>query len=180
VIAKAIPLIKRIVSILLAIASLYVLIFLDDYLSIAVLIILIIYFHKEIVIMLKYHGAEHKCINMYEAIDDLSDLTVEFASTFPRTHMRCGTNIISLLIPLSILYYFAAERLFALITTGNALYFLGSILLLGICIELFRLFQKPLMQWIFKPGIYLQRFVTTREPDNGQLEVAIKALEAVL
>jgi uncharacterized protein YqhQ len=172
--------IKRIISIILLVMSLYVFIFLDDYLTIAMLIVLFIYFHKQITIMLQYHGAEHKCINMYESIDDLADATVELASAFPRTHMRCGTNIIFLLIPSSIIYYFAAEKLFELLTAGNTLYSLGSVLLLGTCIELFRLFQKPLMRWILKPGILLQKYVTTREPDKGQLEVAIKALEAVL
>ena len=50
----------------------------------------------------------------------------------------------------------------------------------SIGIELFRFFQKPVMQWMLKPGIILQQFVTTREPERNHLEVAIKALEAVL
>ena len=140
----------------------------------------IIYFYKEIVEVLEYHGAEHKCINMYENANDLSALTVESARRFSRTHTRCGTNIIFFLIPLSVLYYFVAGQSFAMMVAGNVYDFSGSILLLGISIELCRLFQKPLIKWMLKPGIFLQRFVTTREPDGSQLEVAVKALGAVL
>lgn len=171
---------KMIISVLLLITGLIVLIFSDSYPAIAALIILIIYFYKKIVEVLKYHGAEHKCINMYENANDLSALNVESVRKFSRTHTRCGTNIIFFLIPLSVLYYFVVEQSFAMMAAGNVYDFFGSILLLGISIELFRLFQKPLMQWMLKPGIFLQRFVTTREPDNSQLEVAVKALEAVL
>ena len=65
---------------ILLITGLYVLIFLDDYLVIAALIILILYFHKDIVEILKYHGAEHKCINMYESTNDLSTIKMYLSS----------------------------------------------------------------------------------------------------
>ncbi len=172
--------IRRIISVVLILAGLYVFIFLDDLYSIAMLILLILYFHKKIALMLRYHGAEHKCINMYENVNDLSGMSVELAQSFPRTHGRCGTNIIFIMIPLSIIYYLVVEQGLALMTAGNAADFIGSVVLLGISIELFRLFQKPLMRWILKPGILLQKYVTTKEPDKSQLEVAIKALEAVM
>jgi uncharacterized protein YqhQ len=172
--------IKRIISIILLITGLCIFIFSDYYFTIAVLFIFIVYFNKEIVLMRKYHGAEHKCINMYENIGDISNATIEFAHTFSRTHIRCGTNIIILLIPLSMLYYFGAEQYLVLTTAGSVLDFLGGIILLGISIELFKLFQRQFMSRILKPGIWVQKYITTKEPDDSQLEVALNALKAVI
>lgn len=171
---------KRIATVVLFFAGIYVLLFLDDYLSLIFLIIAIVCFNRQIVVMLRYHGAEHKCINMYENISDMSDATIENARAFPRTHLRCGTNIIIILIPLSLIYYFVLERYMVSMIAGGALDLLGRLVLLGIGIEIFKLFQKPLTRWILKPGIWAQRFITTKEPDDNQLEVALMALKAVL
>lgn len=172
--------VKRVVSLIIFSAGMFVLVYSDSYPAIAALIVLIIYFRKGIAEILKYHGAEHKCINMYESANSPWDITIESARAFSRIHTRCGTNIIFLLIPASVIYYFAGEQAFALMASGSIYDFIGSLLLLGICIELFKLFQKPLMRFMLKPGMFLQRFVTTKEPEDAHLEVALKALEAVV
>ena len=171
---------KRIAQVVLFFAGIYVLLFLDDYISLIFLIIVLVCFNRQITLILRYHGAEHKCINMYESISDMKDATIENAHTFPRTHFRCGTNIILILIPLSLLYYYFLEPYIVSMTAGGALDLLGSLILFAISIEIFKLFQKPLIRWILKPGIWVQRVITTKEPDDNQLEVALMALKAVL
>lgn len=161
-------------------AGLFVFLFLDDYLSLIVLIIAFLLFNRQIILMLKYHGAEHKCINMYENMNEISEATMENARKYSRMHLRCGTNIILILIPLSLLYYFVLERYMGSIFNGGIVDLLGKLLLLGISIELFKFFQKPLARWMLKPGIWVQKFITTREPDDSQLEVALVALKTAL
>lgn len=172
---------KRVISVAVFVVGLSVLLISDSYPAVVSLVILIIFFHKGIVEILKYHGAEHKCINMYESEKEPSTFTVDTAQEFPRTHSRCGTNIIFVLVPLSIFYYIAAEQQFFLhLATGGVVDLICSILLLGVAVELFRIFQKSVLQFLLKPGMFLQRHLTTKEPENMHLEVAIKALEAVL
>ncbi len=172
---------KRVISIAVFLGGFSVLLISDSSPALMSLAVLILYFHKGIAEVLKYHGAEHKCINMYES--EIVHLTfdADTAQEFPRTHPRCGTNIIFVLVPLSILYYIASEEQFFLhLATGGLIDLLCSLLLLGIAVELFRIFQKSVLQFLLKPGMFLQRVLTTKEPDSRHLEVAIKALEAVL
>jgi len=125
-----------------------------------------------------YHGAEHKTINAYEAGEDLA---VEAVRAFPKAHTRCGTSFLLTLVVLSVL-------LFAPLDPPSLLWRLVSRLALlpvltGISYEFIRLTarfaDRPWMQWLIAPNLALQR-LTTREPDDDMLEVAITALKAVL
>ncbi len=126
----------------------------------------------------QYHGAEHKVINAYEAGEELSVDTVQRYSTF---HPRCGTSFLLIVMVVSIL-------MFALL--GEQVLWwriLSRILLLpvvaGVSYELLKLSAKyegsVLFKAIIAPGKALQG-LTTREPDDSQVEVAISALGAVL
>jgi uncharacterized protein YqhQ len=187
---------KKIISALFFLIGIYVFLFANDYYSLAFLGIVILHFNKKIALILRYHGAEHKCINMYEGMNEgfhecinenvydgthvINNLSVENAKPFSRIHFRCGTNIIVLLIPLSLFYYFFAEQYLLSMFAGDYLDFAANLVLIGISVELFRLFQKPIMRWMLKPGILLQRFITTKEPDDSEIEVALCALKAVI
>lgn len=123
-----------------------------------------------------YHGAEHKCIN---CIENGMDLTVENAQKSSRLHKRCGTSFLLLVMFVSIL-------LFMLISVKSAVLRLALRLVLipviaGISYELIRLAGRSdhfLINLISVPGLLLQK-ITTREPDDDMIEVAIASVEAV-
>ena len=125
-----------------------------------------------------YHGAEHKTINAYEAG---VPLTVNEVRPFSTAHTRCGTAFLLTLVVLTVLV-FAPFSLPSL-----ALRLLSRIALLpvitGLAYEFIRLSarfaDRRWMQVLSAPNLALQR-LTTREPDDGMLEVAIKALKAVI
>lgn len=125
----------------------------------------------------QYHGAEHKVINAYEAGDELSVQQVQRHST---SHPRCGTSFILIVLLISIL-------VFSLL--GHQVLWwriLSRVLLLpviaGISYELVKLSGKyanvPWCRCLIAPGLWLQK-LTTRQPDDGQVEVAITAFGAV-
>ncbi len=132
---------------------------------------------KDVKTLFQYHGAEHKTIACYEAKEQL---TVENARKFSRFHPRCGTSFIFIVLILSIVT-------FSLITGAWYYKLLGRILLLpviaGVGYELIKLSGKyrhnSIVKILVAPGLWLQR-ITTREPDEKQLKVGIKALESVL
>jgi len=126
-----------------------------------------------------YHGAEHKTINAYEAG---ADLTPESAARFPIEHPRCGTAFLLTLVVLSVVIHIITGR------PDNVLMLLASRILLifpiaGLAYEVIRFTAKHLdnrfIRWIIKPNLALQG-LTTRQPDETMLEVAIAALERVL
>jgi len=126
-----------------------------------------------------YHGAEHKTINAYEAG---ADLTPESAARFPIEHPRCGTAFLLTLVALSVLIHIVTGR------PDNVLLLLASRILLifpiaGLAYEVIRFTAKHMdnrfIRWLIKPNLALQG-LTTREPDESMLEVAITALERVL
>ena len=125
-----------------------------------------------------YHGAEHKTINAYEAG---ARLTVDGVRPYPTAHTRCGTAFLLTLVVLTILI-FAPFRHPSLIWR-----LLSRIALLpvitGIAYEFIRLTarlaDRPWMRVLTAPNLALQR-LTTRQPDDGMLEVAVAALKAVL
>lgn len=125
----------------------------------------------------QYHGAEHKTIFCYEAGDEL---TVENVKKQKRLHPRCGTSFLILVMIVSII-------LFSFISADNAiLRVLIRLLLLpvvaGISYELIKFAGRhsgPVVRVISAPGMWLQK-ITTNEPDDSQIEVAIEALKAVL
>lgn len=132
---------------------------------------------KEIKRMFRYHGAEHKTISCYEAGQPL---TVENVRTHTRFHPRCGTSFLVLVLLISIL-------LGSVLPWGNtALRMVYKILLLpvvmGVSYELIKLAGRHdnlFTRVISAPGLWLQR-LTTSEPDDSMIEVAIAAVNPVL
>lgn len=131
---------------------------------------------KDIQRVFQYHGAEHKTIFCYEA--DLP-LTVENVKKFPRLHPRCGTAFLLIVMLVSIF-------VFAFLGWPDLwLRILSRIILLplvaGLSYELIRFSARSKNSFVrlaTLPGLWLQ-YLTTREPDDSMIEVAIKSLEAV-
>jgi uncharacterized protein YqhQ len=126
----------------------------------------------------EYHGAEHKTIACYEADDELTPAN---AAGFSRLHPRCGTSFL-LIVMIVAIFVFAPIGLPAwywLLATRV----LGVPLIAGISFEIIKLAarhrDRPWVRAVMAPGLALQR-LTTREPDERQLAVAIAALRAVL
>lgn len=123
-----------------------------------------------------YHGAEHKCIN---CIENGLELNVKNVRTSSRLHKRCGTSFMLFVMLVSII-------LFMFIKSDNALTQLGMRLLLipvvaGISYEILKLAGRSnniILRIISAPGLLLQK-LTTKEPDDDMIEVAIAAIEAV-
>ena len=135
-------------------------------------------FLKDIRRVFEYHGAEHKTVFTWEKG---LDLNVANARIQPRQHPRCGTSFLMVVMLVSIL-------LFSVIKFDSLLFnFLVRIALIpvvaGISYEIIRLSAKKetgtFFKLITKPGVWLQN-VTTKEPDDSQLEVAITALKESL
>lgn len=124
-----------------------------------------------------YHGAEHKVIYCYE--NDL-ELTVENAKKFATLHPRCGTNFLFLVMATSIILFsfFGWPNIIARIIMR----ILCIPIVAGISYEIIKFLGKYdniLSKIVAYPGMMLQH-ITTNEPDDEQLEVAIKALKAVI
>ena len=123
-----------------------------------------------------YHGAEHKCIN---CIEHGLPLTVENVRKSSRQHKRCGTSFLFLVLAISIV-------LLLLIRVDSAVMrVVVRILLLpviaGISYEVLKLAGRSdniLISLISSPGLAIQK-LTTKEPDDDMIEVAIRAVEAV-
>jgi len=142
---------------------------------------------KEIGRILAYHGAEHKSIFTFELGEEL---TVESARKHGTRHPRCGTSFLLIVVILAILLFATADSIVELkighrptlpqrfLTHFSLLPLLG-----GISFELLKLSGRKrdsvVVRWLTAPGLWLQR-ITTREPDDGQLEVAIAALKGAL
>ena len=132
---------------------------------------------KEIRRMFQYHGAEHKTIACYEAGEEL---TVENIRRHSRFHPRCGTSFLVLVILISIL----VSSLLPWSSTGLriVLKLLTLPVVMGISYELIKLagrYDNILTRIISAPGLWIQR-LTTSEPDDSMIEVAIAAVKPVL
>lgn len=131
---------------------------------------------KDIQRVFQYHGAEHKTIFCYEA--DLP-LTVENVKKFPRLHPRCGTAFLLIVMVVSIF-------VFAFLGWPELwLRILSRIILLpvvaGISYEIIRFAgrsKNSLVRIAILPGLWLQ-YLTTREPDDSMIEVAIASIDAI-
>ena len=142
-----------------------------------VIYVLLISKMKDIQTVFQFHGAEHKCIHCYE--NDL-ELTPENCSTFLTLHPRCGTSFLMFVMVVSLL-------MFSLLGWPNLFWRIASRLLLlpviaGLSYELLRWAGRSdsaLVKILSLPGLGLQK-LTTMEPDERQLEVAIAAMKAVL
>lgn len=139
--------------------------------------ILLISMNKDIKRVFEYHGAEHKAIYCYE---NNLDLTVENARKFKTQHPRCGTNFLFIVMFTSII-------LFSFFGWPNPIIrivmrIVCVPIVAGISYEIIKLLGKYnniLTKTVAYPGMMLQK-LTTKEPDDKQLEVALKALHAVI
>jgi len=131
---------------------------------------------KDIQRVLAFHGAEHKVINAFDSGDDL---TVESVRKRTTIHPRCGTSFLLFVVLVgSVLFsFFGWPSVIQRVLTRLALLPLVA----GISYELLRLSgtsSSPIVKALRAPGMWFQR-LTTREPDDKQIEVAIEALKAV-
>ncbi len=133
---------------------------------------------KEIERVFMYHGAEHKSILALEAGEEL---TVANARRYSTRHPRCGTSFLLVVMVVSIL-------VFAMLGDGTLFYRIWSRIAVfpivaGLGYEFIRFsgrfYQKGWARFLIAPGLWLQK-LTTREPDDQQLEVALTALREVL
>jgi uncharacterized protein YqhQ len=140
--------------------------------------IILISLMKDIRRVFQYHGAEHKVVHTWEAAEEL---TVENARRKSTQHPRCGTSFLMFVMVVSIIVFsiFKFHAFWAI--------FLSRLVLLpvvsGLSYELIRLSaprcQKGFFRLIVLPGLALQR-ITTKEPSDDQLEVAVYSLKEAL
>lgn len=125
-----------------------------------------------------YHGAEHKVVHAYEAG---APLTPQSAGRFSTAHMRCGTAFIMVVLILSILVFSLMGRPALWLRIVERLAIIPLIAAISYEIIRFagRYEDSLVMKVLMAPGLLLQK-LTTRQPDESQVEVAIAALEAAL
>ncbi|MBN1179912.1 MAG: DUF1385 domain-containing protein [Anaerolineae bacterium] len=125
-----------------------------------------------------YHGAEHKTINAYE---DGAPLVVEAVRPYTTAHPRCGTAFLLNVAVISLLVLAPLGRPSLLIRVLSRIALVP--LIAGLSYEVIRFSARhgnsPWLRWLIRPSLALQR-LTTREPDDGMVEVAIEALKVVL
>lgn len=127
--------------------------------------------------LIQFHGAEHKAIFCYEAGGPLDPVS---ARLYPTRHPRCGTSLILIVMAISIFIF----SLFAWPDLRVRLLIRLALLpgIAGLSYEIIRLTihgRIPLINVLAAPGLWLQK-MTTGEPDEKQLNVALCALKAVL
>jgi uncharacterized protein YqhQ len=134
---------------------------------------------KDIRRIFEYHGAEHKTIYAYE---NGEELTVENARKYSTLHPRCGTSFLLMVMVISILVFSLVK--------GSAPFWMKLAsrivlvpLIAGLSFELLKFTARkvdvPIVRVLITPGLWLQK-LTTRQPSDDQLEVAIRALKEVL
>lgn len=131
---------------------------------------------KDIKRLYMYHGAEHKCIN---CIEKGRPLTVKDVKRSSRQHKRCGTSFLLFVVLVSVIVFFFIR------VDNMALKLILRIALVpviaGISYEIIRLAGRSdnvLVRIISAPGMWMQK-LTTKEPDEDMIEVAIASVEAV-
>jgi uncharacterized protein YqhQ len=125
-----------------------------------------------------YHGAEHKTIHAYEAG---VELTPENVRPYTTAHARCGTAFLLAVMVIAILVFSVVGELSWWWLIASRILLLPVIA--GIAYEITqfgaRHMDNPFMRWMAMPGLWLQK-LSTRQPDDSMLEVAIAALKEVL
>ncbi len=134
---------------------------------------------KDIQRVFQYHGAEHKSIFAFEAGDQL---TVENVGRYSRLHPRCGTSFLLIVMLVSIFVFSLIPKLWPFyLKAGSRVVLLP--LIAGVSYEFLKLSAKHsasrVVRFLTSPGLALQR-LTTREPDEAQLEVAIRSMQEAL
>jgi uncharacterized protein YqhQ len=135
----------------------------------------------------QYHGAEHKSIYTYESGEDL---TLENVKKYGTRHPRCGTSFILIVAVFAILVYSLSDTIYFLLAgipptlpKRFLVHFCLLPLVVGIGYELLKLSAKTrhnrITKFLIAPGLWIQR-ITTQEPSDDQLEVAIVALQNAL
>ncbi len=134
---------------------------------------------KDIQRVFQYHGAEHKSIFAFES--GLA-LTVENAKRFSRLHPRCGTSFLLIVMLVSIFVFSLIPEPWPFYLKAGARVILLP-LIAGISYEFLKWSARndssPLVRFLITPGLALQR-LTTREPDDDQVEVAIRSMQEAL
>jgi hypothetical protein len=133
---------------------------------------------KDIKRVFAYHGAEHKSINAYEAGVPLE---VGYTRSYSTANPRCGTSFLFAVMVIAILVFSLVGKPSIGIMVISRILLLPVIAALGYEFIYFtsRHAENPLMKVLLTPGLWLQS-LTTREPDDQQLEVALAALKKVL
>ncbi len=126
----------------------------------------------------QYHGAEHMTIHALEAGDPL---TVDAVRKYPTAHPRCGTEFLVVVILVSIVVFSVVGRQAIPVMVASRIVLIPVIA--GISYELLRFGARHrdsrIVRWIFEPGIWVQK-ITTKQPADDMLEVAIVSLEQAL
>ena len=144
--------------------------------GIFIIYILLISRMKDIQRTFMYHGAEHKCIN---CIEHGLPLTVENVRKSSRQHKRCGTSFLFFVLAISIILLLVIQVESPLMRIVVRIALIPVIA--GISYEILKLAgssDNPVINLLSKPGLAIQK-LTTSEPDDGMIEVAIQAVEAV-
>lgn len=131
---------------------------------------------KDIKRVFQYHGAEHKSVFNYESGQEL---TIENARRFSRLHPRCGTSYIFFVLALSILFFSFVSWTSVILRVVLKVLFLPVVAGLGYELLKFTAKENAVVRILRQPGLWLQR-ITTAEPDDEQLEVALTALKLAL
>lgn len=131
---------------------------------------------KDIQRTFMYHGAEHKCIN---CIEHGMELTVENVKKSSKQHKRCGTSFLFFVMLVSVIvcFFITADSQILRVVIRLAL----LPVIAGISYELIKLAgssTNPIVELLSKPGLALQN-LTTKEPEDDMIEVAIRAVEEV-
>ena len=123
-----------------------------------------------------YHGAEHKCIN---CIEHGLPLTVDNVRISSRQHKRCGTSFLFFVLAISIILLMLIQVESPLMRVNVRIALIPVIA--GISYEVLKLAgrsENPIINLLSRPGLAIQK-LTTKEPDDSMIEVAIQAVEAV-
>ena len=123
-----------------------------------------------------YHGAEHKCIN---CIEHGLPLTVDNVRISSRQHKRCGTSFLFFVLAISIILLMLIQVESTLMRVIVRIALIPVIA--GISYEVLKLAgrsENPIINLLSRPGLAIQK-LTTKEPDDSMIEVAIQAVEAV-
>ena len=138
-------------------------------------------FMKDIKRVFMYHGAEHKTIFAYEKG---LELNVENVRTQSRLHPRCGTSFMILMILISVIVSTVVQMIFPNVYSIRWLWVVAKVLMIplicGLGFEVLKIcgrYDNIVTRIISAPGMWLQR-ITTKEPENDMIEIAIAALKA--
>ena len=150
-------------------------------LAVFVLYVYLVSFMKDIKRVFMYHGAEHKTIFCYEKG---LELTVENVRKQKRLHPRCGTSFMILMILISVIFSTIVQMIFPSVYDVYWLWTIVKILMLplicGAGFEVLKFcgkYDNLFTRIISAPGMWLQK-ITTKEPEDGMIEIAIAALKA--